>query len=119
VYENSNGDYVTNTNVLTDVYNYYTAANLKPAGQDLIKAGYVKLREVSIGYKLPQQWFSKTFIGSGSLSIFGNNLLIWTNKGNDYVDPEVNSGGASNEQGFDFSARPSVRNYGFRLGLTF
>jgi hypothetical protein len=91
VYENSNGDYVTNTNVLTDVYNYYTAANLKPAGQDLIKAGYVKLREVSIGYKLPQQWFSKTFIGSGSLSIYGNNLLIWTNKGNDYVDPEVNS----------------------------
>jgi hypothetical protein len=40
-------------------------------------------------------------------------------RGNDYVDPEVNSGGASNEQGFDFSARPSVKNYGFKIGLTF
>ncbi len=119
VYESSNGDYVKNTSILTDVYNYYTAANVKPAGQDLIKAGYVKLREVAIGYKLPQKWFNNTFIGSGSFSIYGNNLLIWTNKGNDYVDPEVNSGGASNEQGFDYSARPSVRNYGFRLGLTF
>lgn len=119
VYENSDGDYVTNTNIKTDVYNYYTAANVKPTGQDLVKAGYVKLREVSIGYKLPAKWFSKTFIGSGNFSVFGNNLLIWTNKGNDYVDPEVNSGGASNEQGFDFSARPSIRNYGFRLGLTF
>jgi TonB-linked SusC/RagA family outer membrane protein len=119
VYQNSDGDYVKNTSILTDVYNYYTAANVKPAGQDLIKAGYVKLREVSIGYKLPQKWFNKTFIGSGNFSVFGSNLVLWTNKGNDYVDPEVNSGGASNLQGFDFSARPSVRNYGFRLGLTF
>jgi len=119
VYENSDGDYVTNTNIKTDVYNYYTAANVKPVAQDLVKAGYVKLREVSLGYKLPSKWFSKTFIGSGNFSLFGNNLFIWTNKGNDYVDPEVNSGGASNEQGFDFSARPSIRSYGFRLGLTF
>ncbi len=119
VYENSDGDYVTNTSIKTDVYNYYTAANVKPAAQDLVKAGYIKLREVSLGYKLPQKWFSKTFIGSGNFSVFGNNLFIWTNKGNDYVDPEVNSGGASNEQGFDFSARPSIRNYGFKLGLTF
>jgi len=119
VYQASNGEYVTNTNILTDVYNYYTAANVKPAGQDLIKGGYIKLREVALGYKLPQKWFSHTFVGSGTFSIYGNNLLIWTNKGNDYVDPEVNSGGASNEQGFDFSARPSLRNYGFRLGLTF
>ncbi|HNB80763.1 MAG TPA: SusC/RagA family TonB-linked outer membrane protein [Chitinophagaceae bacterium] len=119
VYENSEGDYVKNTSILTDVYNYYTAANVKPAGQDLVKAGYVKLREVSVGYKLPQKWFNNTFIGSGTVSVFGNNLVLWTNKGNDYIDPEVNSGGATNEQGFDFSARPSIRNYGFRVGLTF
>jgi TonB-linked SusC/RagA family outer membrane protein len=119
VYENSDGDFVPNTDIKTDVYNYFTAANVKPASQDLVKAGYIKLRELAIGYKLPQKWFSNTFIGSGNFSIFGNNLFIWTNKGNDFVDPEVNSGGASNEQGFDFSARPSIRNYGFRLGLTF
>jgi hypothetical protein len=85
----------------------------------LIKSGYVKLRELSLGYKLPAKWFNNTFIGAGNLSIFGNNLFLWANQGNDYVDPEVNSGGASNEQGFDFSARPSLRNYGFKLGLTF
>jgi hypothetical protein len=119
VYEGANGEYVANDKYKTSVYQYYTSANVKPAGQDLIKAGYIKLREVSLGYKLPQSWFNKTFVGSGNLSVFANNVAIWTNKGNDYVDPEVNSGGASNEQGFDFSARPSIRNYGFRLGLTF
>jgi TonB-linked SusC/RagA family outer membrane protein len=113
------GEYVENTTAKTDPYFYYTAANVKPASQDLIKAGYIKLREVAISYKLPQKWFSKTFIGSGNLSVFGNNLALWTNKGNDYIDPEVNSGGASNLQGFDYSARPSLRNYGFKLGLTF
>jgi TonB-linked SusC/RagA family outer membrane protein len=119
VYEGASGEYVANDKYKTSVYQYYTSANVKPAGQDLIKAGYIKLREVSLGYKLPQSWFNKTFVGSGNLSVFANNVAIWTNKGNDYVDPEVNSGGASNLQGFDFSARPSIRNYGFRLGLTF
>jgi hypothetical protein len=120
VYEGANpGEYIENNRFTTDPYTYYTSANVKAASQDLIKAGYIKLREVAIGYKLPQKWFNKTFIGSGNLSVFGNNLVIWTNRGNDFVDPEVNSGGASNEQGFDFSARPSLRNYGFKLGLTF
>jgi hypothetical protein len=119
VYQDASGNYVPNTTYKTDVYTYYTSANVKPASQDLIKSGYVKLRELSLGYKLPAKWFNNTFIGAGNLSIFGNNLFLWANQGNDYVDPEVNSGGASNEQGFDFSARPSLRNYGFKLGLTF
>lgn len=119
VYQDANGNYVPNTTYKTDVYTYYTSANVKPSSQDLIKSGYVKLRELSLGYKLPTKWFNNTFIGSGNVSIFGNNLFLWANEGNDYVDPEVNSGGAGNEQGFDFSARPSLRNYGFKLGLTF
>jgi TonB-linked SusC/RagA family outer membrane protein len=119
VVKNAAGEYVTNTQYKTDPYYYYTSANVKPASQDLVKAGYIKLREIALGYNMPQKWFKGTFIGSGNISVFGNNLAIWTNRGNDYVDPEVNSGGASNEQGFDFSARPSVKNYGFKIGLTF
>nr|MBP6316110.1 SusC/RagA family TonB-linked outer membrane protein [Chitinophagaceae bacterium] len=119
VVQNAAGDYVPNTSYATNPYLYYTTANVKPSSQDLVKAGYIKLREVALGLNMPQKWFKGTFIGSGTLSIYGNNLAIWTNRGNDYVDPEVNSGGASNEQGFDFSARPSVKNYGFKVGLTF
>ncbi len=119
VVKNGAGEYVTNTSYETNPYFYYTSANVKPAAQDLVKAGYVKLREIALGFNMPQKWFKGTFIGSGNISLFGNNLFIWTNRGNDYVDPEVNSGGATNEQGFDFSARPSVKNYGFKVGLTF
>jgi hypothetical protein len=119
VVQNAAGDYVPNTSYATNPYFYYTTANVKPSSQDLVKAGYIKLREVALGLNMPQKWFKGTFIGSGTLSLYGNNLAIWTNRGNDYIDPEVNSGGASNEQGFDFSARPSVKNYGFKVGLTF
>jgi hypothetical protein len=60
-----------------------------------------------------------TPFGSASISLFGNNLWIKTAKENRYVDPEVNSAGAGNLQGFDFTAQPSVRNYGVNLKITF
>lgn len=119
VYQDYAGNYVPNTTVKTDVYTYYTAANVKPASQDLVDASYVKLRELSLSYTFPSKLLSKTKLGGASVGLFGNNLFIWTHKNNTFVDPEVNSGGASNEQGFDFSARPSLRNYGVRLSITF
>jgi hypothetical protein len=51
--------------------------------------------------------------------LFGNNLWIRTAKENRYADPEINSAGAGNLQGFDFTAQPSVRNYGVNLRVTF
>jgi TonB-linked SusC/RagA family outer membrane protein len=105
--------------VKTDVYRYYTDNGVKPNFENLIDASYTKLREIAIGYKIPNKLFSRTFLGDASLSFYGNNLILWTAKQNVYVDPEVNSGGASNEQGFDFTARPSLKSYGVRLSVTF
>jgi TonB-linked SusC/RagA family outer membrane protein len=117
----ANGDktYVPNTTSKTNVYNYYTEAGVKPNSQNLIDASYTKLQEVSLNYKIPRKLISKSFLGDASLSLYGSNLYLWTAKQNAYVDPEVNSGGATNEQGFDFSARPSLKNYGIRLSVNF
>jgi hypothetical protein len=51
--------------------------------------------------------------------VFGNNLIIWTPDENQYADPEQNSSGSSNTQGFEFSSNPSQRNYGIDLRITF
>ena len=117
VYLNSQGQYVTNTESKYHPYNYYT--NVIPDGQHVIDASYVKLREASLSYQFPAKWIEHTPFGSASVSIFGNNLFIWTAKENTYADPEQNSSGASNAQGFDFTANPSQRNYGFDLKVTF
>ena len=116
VYENAAGQYVTNTTKFSP-YEYYTS--VIPAGQNIINASYVKLQEASLYYTIPSRWIKHTFFGDAKVGIYGNNLFIWTASDNKYVDPEVNTGGASNLQGYDFRANPSLRNYGMTVKLTF
>jgi outer membrane receptor protein involved in Fe transport len=103
-------------------YNYWTSEvgqNVLPA-QMLVNASYVKLQELALSYKIPQKYYKNTMFGSLEAGIFGNNLLIWTAESNKYDDPEETSSGATgNGQGFNFSARPSLRNYGAFLKVTF
>lgn len=118
VYKGADGQYHTNTTKYSP-YVYFTSAGLRPEAENLVNATYVKLREASISYTFPAKWFKKMFIGGASASLYGNNLLIWTPPSNQYVDPEINSSGAGNAQGFDFSAQPSLRRYGINLKFTF
>jgi len=115
------GNYVTNTTKYSP-YNYWegmVGQNALPA-QNLVNASYVKLQEAALSYKIPQKYYSKTMFGSIEAGIFGNNLFIWTAKSNKYDDPEETSVGAvGNAQGFNFNARPSLRNYGATLKFTF
>jgi TonB-linked SusC/RagA family outer membrane protein len=103
-------------------YNYYVntlGQGIIPA-QDLVNASYIKLQEVSLSYKIPQKYYSKTPFGSLEAGIFGNNLFLWTPKSNKYDDPEETSSGAiGNGQGFNFNARQTLRNYGAQIKVTF
>lgn len=119
VYENSEGNLVANTNAPFLPYDFYTNDAQVIAGVHILDASYVKLREASLTWTLPSRWLNNTFIGNGSIGVYGNNLFIWTAKENQFVDPEMNSGGATNEQGFEFGARPSLRSYGINLKITF
>jgi TonB-linked SusC/RagA family outer membrane protein len=119
VYQTASGNYAENTSYKTDPYLLNTTIYQRTSAVHIMDASYVKLREASITYALPEKLLKRTYIGQASVGIYGNNLFIWTAKQNKFVDPEVNAGGATNEQGFDFTARPSLRNYGIRLSITF
>jgi TonB-linked SusC/RagA family outer membrane protein len=119
VYLNYAGNYVVNTDREFHPYNYYTATTQTAVGRHIIDASYVKLQEVSLSYTMPEKWLKHSFFGSAQVGVFGNNLYIWTAKENKYSDPEMNAGGAGNLQGFDYISRPSLRNYGFNLRVTF
>lgn len=116
VYQDASGKYVANTSVKFFPQDYYPSI---VDGQSVIDASYIKLREANLTYTFPKTWLNGTPFGAASLGLFGNNLWIKTAKENRYVDPEVNSAGAGNTQGFDFTAQPSVRNYGVNLKVTF
>ncbi|MGY3055019.1 TonB-linked SusC/RagA family outer membrane protein [Pedobacter sp. UYEF25] len=117
VYLDASGKSVPNTNIFYSKYDYFTAEN--SPGQEVIDASYVKLRSASIAYSFKKSQLNKLPFGAITVGLFGNNLFLWTPKANKYVDPEVNSSGSGNEQGLDFAANPSVRNYGFNLKVSF
>lgn len=119
VYLDANGNSVPNTTVPYSVYNYFTSVINNTPGMFVVDASYVKLRSAGISYTFNKAQLRNLPFGALTVGIFGNNLFLWTPKSNAYVDPEVNSSGAGNEQGFDFAGTPSVRNYGINLKVSF
>lgn len=117
VYKDGSGKIVPNTNITFHPYTYYTS--IIPAGENLIDASYIKLREASLSYALPLSLMKRTPFKGLSLTAYGNNLFIWTPKSNQFADPELNSQGASNVQGFEFLSNMSQRNYGVKLNVSF
>ncbi len=113
------GKYIANTSVETQWMDFWTNQSSVPDAAHIIDGSYIKLREASISYRVPKSLLSRTPFGDASIGFFGNNLWIHTPKENMFADPEVNSGGAGNEQGFDFTAQPSLRNFGVNLKVSF
>ncbi|HEY5825090.1 MAG TPA: TonB-dependent receptor, partial [Cyclobacteriaceae bacterium] len=80
-----------------------------------------RLREVNLSYAFPKALLSKTPFGSARVSVTGRNLWYFAPNFPKYsnFDPETSQFGASNAQGFEFAAAPSVKRYGFNISLTF
>jgi len=115
--------YSENVNVI-DMANYgsyfYTTQNQLANRTRVIDRSYVKLREVVISYSLPKSLYKDLPIGSVDLSLYGKNLLLWTPKDNNFVDPEVTSFGNDLAGDFgEFRTNPTLRSFGVSLKATF
>jgi len=124
VYVNSSGQYVTNTSIKYSPYYYYSnTLQTTIYSQALVDASYIKLQEASLYYSIPDKVLRRTPFGGLQVGVFGNNLILWTPKGNKFDDPEEGTSGVTgangNAQGFNFTARPSLRNYGVTLKVSF
>ena len=79
-------------------------------------ASWVRLRELSLGYKIPSKVFAKTLLGGAEFGITGRNLFLHA-PNYPHFDPENNVLGVSNAQGLEFNGLPSVRNIGMYLKI--
>jgi len=86
-------------------------------GMYVMDVNWVRLREASLSYKLPQSLLGKTPFGSMEIGVNGRNLLLWTNV--PYIDPEASVGGAGNLQGVEFNTLPQSRTYGVFARFSF
>ncbi|GAB3940368.1 SusC/RagA family TonB-linked outer membrane protein [Spirosoma harenae] len=97
-------------------------------------AWFIKLRDINLAYRLPQNLINKTKIFSGaSIAIYGRNLFTIVDKMNYYTDPEFSYQGnpapgstdiptTSSAIGIGINSTtqtPPVRQYGVNINLSF
>jgi hypothetical protein len=86
----------------------------------LVDKTYLKLRSVTITWDMPSKWFKNIFLTGVSVSLFGNNLWLWTPKSNTFIDPETTSFGNDLEGQFgEYSTNPTSRKLGFNVNIKF
>ena len=90
---------------------------------NMFDADYIKLREVSLSYRLPNDLTEKLGMQAVNISIYSRNIMLWTKDSDLGIDPErafqaEASGGFS--QGVErFNVNPWVVPIGFKVGVTF
>ncbi len=81
-------------------------------------ASFTKLREVRLGYTLPNKYLRKSSLRDLSITFVGRNLALWTKV--PHIDPETSSNvGGTIVPGVESVALPSTRSWGVNLGFRF
>ena len=108
--------YVENTTNIaaSNYYNqFYNRANEESA---LYDASYLKLRQVSLSYRLPVDWTTKVGLQHLEIGFIGSNLFLITE--NPHFDPDLSAmQGRAFAAGVEDMAYPSSRSYGFNLRI--
>lgn len=104
----------------TTVGAHRLAVSGKQTAVYLEDASFVKLREVTLSYALPEQWLARLWgeARTAQLSLSGRNLLTFT----DYsgLDPEVSNFGNQNiARNIDVAPFPPSRSYWFSVEIGF
>jgi TonB-linked SusC/RagA family outer membrane protein len=106
----------------SDLPIYMAGTSINPRAVYIYKADFVKLRDVSITYSLPQHLAARAAASAASITLAGHNLRLWSNYPG--PDPEVNTYGyqaavtGSFNHG-DIYAMPMSRRLSATLNLTY
>lgn len=128
VVSNGDGTYSPNTTpiLVSDggLQSYYDTGYGNAGLAYLIERSFTKLRNLSLTWSLPYKWVHACALQGIDITIYGNNLFMWTAKGNYYIDPETStiSSGAYGDIATQFGelyTNPSNRSIGLNLKVTF
>ena len=87
---------------------------------EMVVKTFVKLRYFNVNFNLPKKITDKLSVTSASIGFVSNNLLLWTPKSNNFIDPELTTYGNDIRADFgEFGATPSIRSLGFNLSVKF
>jgi len=123
VVENADGTYSENTTPVTQntQHSFYGDYGAFEAGlYGVIDRSFLKLRDVSLSYSIPEKVTKKVKVYDVRLSVVVGNVLLWTPSDNTYIDPETTTFGNDLGARFgEFGANPSNQTYLFGLSFKF
>jgi TonB-linked SusC/RagA family outer membrane protein len=101
-------------------WNTWTLGNIGsgftgPSSQFIEKAGFVKLRDLSVAFTLAPPWLDQFGFNALDVTLSGRNLQTWTSYTG--IDPESNLTGQSNGRGLEYFNHPQVRAFAVTFTL--
>lgn len=97
---------------------YYNSVLTNITEAFVYETTFLRLREVTITYDLPKEWFKETFIESLSINLQGRNLWLWT-KELPNIDPETSTSSGNGIGAFEYVGLPNTRAFGGGFKLNF
>lgn len=116
VIANGDGTFRPN-NVVVSAEQYNKAAYSNDVAESSIfDASFIKLRQVQLGYRIPNSLLGNFPIRDITVSIVGRNLgLIYANV--PHIDPETAFSSGNGNQGLEFGQIPTNRSLGFNVNF--
>lgn len=103
-----------------DAYWYHTTNKAMAYDHRFMNRSFMKLRDITLSYALPQSIASKIRATRLMVSVYGSNFLLWTPKSNTYLDPEAsNLGNDLTSQFGEFRTAPTQHVLGVSLKASF
>ena len=97
-------------------YPAFTGKEYKNSSRWVEDGSYLRLKNLSLGYRLPSKWMTK--IGISSLRVYASASNLWTITDYSGYDPESSNGMDANG-GVDYGVYPSIKSFVFGVDLTF
>ena len=127
---NTNGHYNSYSSFLDDAWTSENQSNTIPRIQErddnynyrisdfyIQDGSYIRVKNIKIGYTLPEDLCNKLNIGSLKLSIVTTNSFTFTKYTG--LDPEIGRNGGNLDLGIDRGTYPQARSFILELNLTF
>ncbi len=96
---------------------YYGRIGAQIAEEFVYDANFIKLRELRLGYRLPDRWLIRSPLRSVTVALVGRNLAYLYNSVPN-IDPE-SSYNNGNAQGLELAGVPQTRSLGLSLNMRF
>ncbi len=115
VIDNGDGTYRKN-DIYVNPEDYWMNVCRNAPSMFIYDNSYVKCRELTLSYNIPQQWLKKAINGLTISLVARNPFIVWKNIPN--IDPDSNYNNTTG-MGLEYGSLPSRKSYGISVNVKF